>query len=383
MHRHRAQLALAALSAVSFGFVIAGSNSLNPLLPLLRAEVPLAPLAVSLTFVAYVGSAVLTLLAVAVAPRPLPPAAALVVALLAAAVGDLLLADPTEGRLLAGRALTGVAVGLATGSAAALVVGALGGRGRGLAATGNLVGAVVGTALAQLVALLASVTAAGTMYLAGAAVSLVLCAALIVLVRVVPRVPPPAVAAPGGSSRPGARRGVVGAAVAWTALSTAVVYAPILFHDAGMPGAQLAGTVVMLIAAAAAQLGSAVLTRIAGRSTGFLVLAGGIALVAVSILLRSDVLAVAATALIGAGAATAYRTALVHLTHGSSPARQSRATSSFSVATYSASALAVLTIGLLTGGLDSTAVLAGTGAVLVVGALVMQPFAPRLRDVGA
>lgn len=379
----RTQPVLAAIAAVSFGFIIASSNSINPLLPLLRVEIPMTPITVSLTFVVYVSSAVIALLAVAMSPRTLSPAATLIVALGIATVSNVLLAQPTAAFLLAGRAGTGFAVGLATGSAAGLVVHALLGKGRGLAATGNLLGAVVGASIAQGVATLNSVGAVVQMYLIAAAVAAGLCLALIALTYIRARTPRPqaSVRPPRRDVRWNARslRVVAGAALAWTALSAGVVYAPLLFSDADMHVAQVVGSVAMLAAAAGAQLSTGVLARVAGGSTGYLLPAAGIFFTAASILLRSDAIGITALIVAGAGGALAYRTALVALTTGSGPTRQMIITSKFAVITYTASAFAILAIGLVNAALPLHVVLAGAGVILAAGAVIFSFRAPRLR----
>ncbi|WP_146077983.1 MFS transporter [Pseudoclavibacter sp. AY1F1] len=380
--------ALAVVAALAFGFVIAGANSINPLLPMLRVEVPLGPLGVSLTFVAYVSAAVLTLLVVGFSRVRVSPGAALVVALLVAACANALLASPVAWQILAGRAATGIAVGLATGGAAGLVVEALQGRGRGLAATGNLVGAVVGTAIAQGVAAVESTAGVMRMYVTGAGVSLLLAVALLLLLRAragtrVPQGEPPR-STTGAAPSHRLTRADVGtilrAAFVWTGLSVGVVYAPTIFADAAMPAAQFAGSVTMLVAAAIAQLGSVPLGRLLPGASGHLAFAVGAALAVTSVLTTSNALAFIALALVGGGGAVAYRTSLVHLTRGATPKLQSVLASKFAVATYAASASAVLTIGLLGGVLPTEIVLAVFATLLSLAALLMHWRAPRLRD---
>ncbi|PPG01870.1 hypothetical protein C5E06_14390 [Pseudoclavibacter sp. RFBI5] len=375
--------ALAAFAAIAFGFVIAGANSINPLLPMLRVEVPLTPLGVSLTFVVYVSAAVATLLVVGFSRLRVTPGSAVVAALLIAALANLLLASSNEVQLLVGRAATGVAVGLATGGAAGLVVDALKGRGRGLAATGNLVGAVVGTAIAQGVAALETIAGAMSMYVAGAAIALLLALALVLLLpRSVPRA-----ARKRGVGAPTSRRltradvrTIARAAVVWTGLSAGVVYAPTVFSDAAMPLAQFGGSVTMLVAAAVAQLASVPLGRLLPAASGHLAFAVGCALAVTSVLLSNNPLALLAMALLGAGGAVAYRTSLVHLTRGAAASQQSSLASKFAVATYAASASTVLAIGVLGSVVRTEVVLAVFATLLSVAAFCMHLGAPRFRD---
>lgn len=376
--------AVASTSAASFAVIIAAANSINPLLPLLRAHAGLEPLALSLTFVFYVSAAIVTLATIAGRRRPPSPGFALIIALLFCVVANISLAGGTEVLILVGRALTGVAVGLATGAAAALVVDALRGRGRGLAATGNLVGAVLGTAAAQPFAAIGTIDAATALFLGLAAIAGALAVALGValLVRGSPLndVDSPGEVMPRRRARLGARgaRTVAGAAVAWVALAAAVVYAPTVFFDASMPLAQVLATVIMLIASAAAQLGSAALARFVPRMSGLLILAAGIAAVTLAVVARADGAAVVAMAVIGVGGATAYRTALVALTAGAGPMRQGALASSFAVMTYSASALAVLAVGAFGAWWTTEAVLVVLCGVLVVLCAYLARRAPRV-----
>jgi hypothetical protein len=131
----------AGVVATCFALLLAGPNAFYPLLPVYQDVLGLDPLVLSLTFTLYVVVLVLALFALA-RPRFARWAALLVLTSLAMLFGsDLLLARMQESSMLLGRVLAGAAGGLGTGAASALVVAAVGARGRAVTATGNTVGA--------------------------------------------------------------------------------------------------------------------------------------------------------------------------------------------------------------------------------------------------
>ncbi|PBP46180.1 hypothetical protein [Pseudomonas syringae] len=137
------------LSAIAFSLLLAGTNSITPLLPLYSADLGFDHLALSPTFVVYVGVLVVVLLALT---RPSITRLAPVMlcsALVLALVSDWILSTTDEQMILIGRGVAGLAGGLGTSSAAVLVVSALGAVGRSVSATGNVIGAVFGTAFSQ------------------------------------------------------------------------------------------------------------------------------------------------------------------------------------------------------------------------------------------
>jgi MFS family permease len=144
--------AIAALCAA-----VAGANLPNPLLPEYVERFGLAPLAQSALFSTYLVALVAALAYSIVASGRGTPRATLLVALAAMIAADTALVVGSEqvAVLFAGRALSGVGVGLATGAAASIALSRLGERARTMVATsavvgslgGNLVGGAVGAFL--------------------------------------------------------------------------------------------------------------------------------------------------------------------------------------------------------------------------------------------
>lgn len=144
----------------AFAGVVVGPNLPTALLPTYRDEFGTSSLGLSLLFSTYLFVLVPLLLVFGL--RPLPARAARPAALAALAVtaaADLVLwhAD-TMGQALIGRALSGIAVGLATVAIAVLVVREIGDRGRGVVASGSVLGSMVGVAAAVLAAALGFAT---------------------------------------------------------------------------------------------------------------------------------------------------------------------------------------------------------------------------------
>lgn len=144
----------------AFAAVVVGPNLPTALLPTYRDEFGTSSLGLSLLFSTYLFVLVPLLLVFGL--RQLPARAARPAALAALAVtaaADLVLwhAD-TMGQALIGRALSGIAVGLATVAIAVLVVREIGDRGRGVVASGSVLGSMVGVAAAVLAAALGFAT---------------------------------------------------------------------------------------------------------------------------------------------------------------------------------------------------------------------------------
>ena len=390
--RHSARLpwhsAQGVLAALAFANLIVCSNAMHPLLPMFRQTLGLDPLETSLTFVSYVGMLCLVLLVLS-QPRlvrwsPLFLCAALVVVML----GDVVLARPSIRGLMLGRTLTGLAGGLGTGSASALVVTALGARGRAISATGNLAGAVVGVSLTELCILVYGHHAAAVTFLGHAAVSLVLLVILVpVLVR--NRAMNRAALTSQGSVRlrslaPVVRRQWVLFSIgclSWLTISLAVSLLPSFFAELGGPGPAIAiGIIAYLLSSSLGQIFSASLARIAPWLSGLVAMVAGAVLVACGAVIGHPLVALLGFPVLGFGTGLAYRLSLVVLTRGSTPARQGALASLYGAVTYGASTFASLTAGLMGNlvGLRSTVI-----TIFLIIAFVsawLTGRAPRLRD---
>ncbi|WP_127817738.1 MFS transporter [Microbacterium sp. CPCC 204701] len=378
-------LAQAAIVAASFATLLAGTNAVNPLLPVYRDLLGLDPFLLSLTFVSYVGVLVVVLLVLS-RPRFTRHAAPLLLAGIAVAIiSDLLLANTQEWSILLGRAVAGIGGGMGTGSAAALVVAAIGAPGRALAATGNLVGAVLGTTASQLVVSLLAESSPQAVTLGHAALlgALLLAASVVLhLRRTQNRVALGTVSTSIATMRidPSAVRMIATGVIGWFGVSVAIVFGATIFADLGQPVVRAVGPALMLGASAVAQLASPWFARVAPWMSGLVAMAVGAAGIVAGAMTGVDVLALIGFALLGAGIGVSYRAGLVALTRSSSPARQGALSSLYAAVTYAGAAVIVLAVGWI--GNMTGIVVAALGAVAFAGvaALVALTWAPRLRD---
>lgn len=375
----------AVVAAAAFSLLLAGTNAINPLLPTYRAEFRFGALLVSLTFVSYVAALVGALIVAARSNVARHAPHLLLSALAAALLSDVLLSHPSLATILTGRIVAGGAGGLGTGSAAALVVAAIGSRGRSLSSVGNLIGAVIGTAGSQLLVLhLGSIAAkivfelhAGLVFLA-----LVLSALILFWNRELNRdaFKPHD---PGRDRRVVLSRSdkifVAIGSIGWVALSLGVVFGSSLFAALGMWKASAIGPLLMLVTSAALQLSSQTIGRIFPRSSGLGLIALGCVGIGGGVIFHTQIIALVSFALLGAGVGVSYRLNLVMLSRGASPARQGSLSSTYAAISYAMGAAVVLGTGGLghTVGLSSAAITAL--GLTAVAAAVGLPFAPRLE----
>ena len=385
MNKGAGAIAQAAIVAASFSLLFIGTNAVNPLLPVYRDLLGLDALLLSLTFVCYVIPLVAVLLLFA-NPRFTRHAVPLLLVGLVVAIGsDLLLAHAEEWSILLGRGVAGVAGGLGTGAAAALVVAAIGAPGRALAATGNLVGAVIGTAGSQLIVSSLPAAAPQLVTLGHAAlVTVVLVAGAVVLVARRRANREALAATSSGTARlrldGSAARILVTGCIVWVGLSIAIVFGATLFADLDQPVVRAVGPALMLGTSAAAQLASPVLARIAPWMSGLVASALGAAGVVLGAVAASAPLALVGFAVLGAGLGVAARTGLVALTRGAEPARQGALSSLFSAVTYGAAAVTMPLFGGIGNSIGLAPIALGGLAVIAVLCLVALLWAPRLRD---
>ncbi|WP_160000681.1 hypothetical protein, partial [Roseomonas sp. 18066] len=282
-------------------------------------------------------------------------------------------------------AVAGLAGGLGTGSAAALVVACLGARGRSLSATGNLVGAVIGTSLSQLGVWLWAEGALHRVFHAHAAACVFL---LVLLVPVLAwrasenraaftHAPAEAAAA---TDRKSMLWPLLSGCCCWVSISAAITFLPSFFAESGQPLLRALGVILMMVASASGQLASPWIGRRFPNVSGQLAVAAGLAMLLGGAWLTSAPLALAGFASFGAGIGIAYRLGLVAVTRGASPAEQARRASLYGAATYTAAAAGVLGAGFWASQAGLSAMVAqGFGAMALV-ALALLPRAPRFRD---
>jgi hypothetical protein len=381
----RLAMAQAAFAAASFAMLLAGTNSAYPMLPIFRDELGMPPSVLSLTFSLYI-AVFAVVLAVLARPRWSRFAAPLLLASLAAMLAcDLAVLLGTESSILIGRALAGLSTGLGTGAASALMVAAIGARGRSVTATGNSVGAVLGAGSAQLLVSTLE-TAAPAVFSIGhaAALALLLVAGGMVLrMRRAQNRASLAIAAGEPATLRidrAALRMIVTGSIAWISVSIGTVLAATVFNELGQPVVQAWGPITMLVACALAQFASAPLTRVAPWASGLVAIAAGIASIGGAVAFEFAWLALVGFALLGAGVGTAHRMSLVALTRDASPARQGALASLFAGVTYVAAAGVVLLIGWIG---DSTGVVPAAltaWAACAALSLLALLWSPRLRD---
>ncbi|MGO2113312.1 MAG: MFS transporter [Pseudoclavibacter sp.] len=380
----RAALAQAIVVGSSFTMLLAGSNAVNPLLPVYRDLLGLDPLVLSLTFVFYVAVLVCGLFVLA-RPRHAHRAAVFLLGSLALlVVSNLLLAHAHEWSILIGRICAGLAGGVGTGASSALVVAAIGAKGRAVTATGNFIGGVLGAGSSQLMVTFVGDMAPRFVFLSHAAiVSALLVAAAVVLRRrrgdnrAVLENPGVPVSA---SLDRRALRMLAAGTISWVATSVAVVFGATVFADLGRPLVQAVGPTLMLGASAAAQLVGPAVARLAPWVGGSLMISLGVVGMLAGAWLAADVLAIAGFGVLGIGIGISFRTALIALTRGATPARQGAQASLYAGVTYTISAATVLVVGWVanTTGL-APAVLAALGVIGMLSVFALT-WAPRLRD---
>ncbi|MXP24231.1 MFS transporter [Gordonia sp. HNM0687] len=141
-------------ASVAFSVLVVGSNIPAPLLPLYRDDLQLSTFVVTALFAAYLVALVATFSTVAATSVTRRARVVLPLALVIGATADVSfwIGQDDVRWLFVGRLLTGVAVGLGTGTTATIAVAMRGERGRAIAATGTLAGSFLGLAGAAVIA---------------------------------------------------------------------------------------------------------------------------------------------------------------------------------------------------------------------------------------
>ncbi|WP_406724498.1 MFS transporter [Streptomyces sp. GD-15H] len=366
--------------------LVAASNAVNPLLPTYREALGLTPLVISMTFTLYVATLVVTLFAMARPQVARWAGPVLLISLFLMFGSDLLLAHAQEWSILVGRTIGGAAGGLGTGAASALVVAAVGAKGRAITATGNTAGAIAGAAGSQLLVSLLSGGAAPRAVFIGHSVIVVLLFVGLTVVLGLRRDDNRCALRATPAAYPSARVGrdtlrlFVPGIIVWTCVSLAAVFSATLFDELDMQAARAIGPVVLPCATAAVQLGAPLVLRLAPRSSGMLATTGGILVILVGAWFRADLLSILGFVALGVGVGTGYRTALVALTKGSNAARQGALASLYAAASYSIAAAVVTVVGLVGNLTGLVAAVCGTLAVFGALALSVSAWAPRASD---
>ncbi len=340
-------------AATSFSLLLAGTNSLTPLMPVYKNVLHFSPLLMSLTFVSYVLVLIVMLLVLSRPSFVRWSAICLCTALLVAVLSDGILSIASEHSIMLGRAFAGMAGGLGTGSAAALVVVAMGAKGRSVSATGNLIGAVIGTLFAQwCVNLMHEHAMQWVFYIHGAACLVMFCimGAVLLANRNV------------NKSHLATKRSAVKTArfpishyfaplalgcISWAALGSAIVFLPSFYDSLSMPAASQYAIILMLVLSASGQLGSPWLSGVFPRMSGVSCLVLGTAMIIFSGMWHQNILAITGCGLLGFSVGVIYRLCLVVITHGVSPSEHGARSSFYAAVTYCSSAFIILACGML------------------------------------
>lgn len=377
-------IAQGVIAAMSFSILLAGTNATTPMLPIYHRVLHFSPLMMSMTFVAYVAILISTLLFCSRqgVARWSPPL--LVSALLISAISDYLLSTASESWILMGRAIAGIAGGIGTGSAAALVVAALGAKGRSVSATGNLIGAVGGTALAQYCVIRLGDAAIHWTFIIHGGACLILAGCLVTVLafraktnRIQLRNKLSTETASWHVLKRNRIPMLVGS-LGWMLISAAIVTLPVFFGALGMQWISSYGVIVLLTACAAGQLGSPWLTRVAPWMSGIFGMIIGSALIIAGGALLSSAVAFFGFIAAGVGIGVSYRLSLVVVTRGALPAQQGTLSSLYAAFTYAAAAVGVLAIGIAGNAIGLHQTVIGITVGMICALVLVAKKAPRL-----
>lgn len=390
--RSDARTSTLALSAgVGFVLAVCGSNAVTPLLPRYQDEHGFSSLATAVLFSMYFAALLTVLIASTRGPIVRNARIVLPAAVAVGLTGDLLqiVGATVPALLFPGRFLTGTAVALATGSAAAIMVATRGEAGRAFIGTGSLLGA--GGGLAAAIGIVVALPGQLVTVYAVHAVAMALClVAILVSLRLSPevlatRAPAASASTPGrdesddsergaaliaSQTRPGPPRRDLGAyvlgAMAWAIGALAVGALPATILTAGVADSLLvamcAGGACLFTSMIASLLGVG-LRWAATTSYAIAFMAGGWSVATVGLLAgRIDVIVVG-TMLGGGGQAAGYRVGLARLTAGLSAIRQGQVAAGYSATAYAGAGVFVILDGALASLLGA---LGGAGASAVV-----------------
>ncbi|WP_267421114.1 MULTISPECIES: MFS transporter [unclassified Curtobacterium] len=347
--------AIGVTSVAALCATIAGANLPNPLQPEYVYRFDLTPLLQGTLFSLYLAALVLALACSVVASRRKigTPRATLLLALGATLLADaaFLAGSSHLLALFAGRALSGIGVGLATGAAASIALAHLGERARTMVATsavlgslgGNLVGGVIGTFLPG--PLLLSYLLHGTgVVLIG-----------VPLIWFAPRPAPVSDAASRSNDRavsPYRRRhraaGYLLGAIAWSTAGVVLALIPAEERRLADSATLLQAVLPSSVFLASAWIGQIVVRRQIARVRAWHVvalMAGGFALLAWALRAADSDLILIGAVVAGLGQGPAYSLGLATVAAELSPAEQGKAASVFAGVAYASCATVVLAAG--------------------------------------
>ncbi|WP_414122704.1 MFS transporter [Corynebacterium nuruki] len=392
-----------ACAALTLCLAIAGVNLPNPLAPLYSDRFHLTPLLQSTLFSVYLAALVLTLAATVLDPRRrsrtmTDEVRTLVTALVLTLAADLVMLAGTAAFpvLLAGRAVAGVAAGLATGSAAAVALAGLGESARTVAAGAAVVGALAANIGGGTVATL---TGSGTasclsVYLGHALLAGILAVALTGSVRRgrpadvsgaatgEPSGATPVVRVVGGYRRRHRVAGYLIGVMSWTAAGIVLALVATRVRqtspDLSLLGAMAPGVVFLAVSWVGQLLVNRRILQLRAWQTA-LPLVLGLAGLGIALDAGNYAAVLLAAAVCGLGQGPCYSLGLATVTHGLPPERQGRAASVYAAVAYGSCGVLTVLAGLLANAAGVAETFTVTAVVCVVAGVTATLLAgPRL-----
>lgn len=399
--QYRISRTTGSLAALTLCLAISGVNLPNPLVPDYTDRFALTPLLQSTLFSIYLAALVLTLLVTVLDPHRRDRSThdhvrTLLVALAVSAVADLVMLAGSAAfpLLLSGRALAGVAAGLATGSAASVALAGLGETARTAAAGAAVVGALTANIGGGAVASLAGSDTVAYLvtYLGHGALATVLAVALAVSTRAGRRADPgtpatadsaPVLRVVGGYHRRHRTAGYLIGVMSWTSagIVLSLVAARLRQTSPDLPalGAMAPGIVFLATAWAGQTLVGGRILRLRAWQTALPLIGGmvglGFALEAGSL---SGVLV--AAAVFGLGQGPAYSLGMATVTHALPTRVQGRVTSVYAAVSYGSCGVLTVAAGLLATSVGVPETFAVAAACCAVGGVVATVLAGPVQQ---
>lgn len=389
------------LAALTLCLSISGVNLPNPLVPDYTDRFALTPLLQSTLFSVYLAALVLTLLATVLDPHRRDRSApdhvrTLLVALTVSVLADLVMLAGSAAfpLLLTGRALAGVAAGLATGSAASVALAGLGEAARTVAAGAAVVGALAANIGVGAVASLVSSGTASFLvtYLGHGALATALAAGLTLSVRTgrqagagtpatVGRTP--ALRVVGGYHHRHRTAGYLLGVMSWTSagIVLSLVAARLRQTSPDLPalGEMAPGIVFLTTAWVGQTLVSRRILRLRAWQTALPLVAG---MVGIGVALEVGSLpgVLVAAAVFGLGQGPAYSLGMATVTHALPAGRQGQATSVYAAVAYGSCGVLTVAAGMLATSVGVPATFAVAAACCAVGGVVATVLAGPVQQ---
>ncbi|WP_297006849.1 MFS transporter [uncultured Corynebacterium sp.] len=399
--QHQISRVTGSIAALTLCLAICGVNLPNPLVPDYTDRFALTPLLQSTLFSVYLAALVLTLLATVLDPRrrdrsPRDHVRTLLTALLVSLLADLVMLAGSVSfpLLLTGRALAGVAAGLATGSAASVALAGLGETARTVAAGAAVVGALAANiGVGAVASLTASDTASFLItYLGHGGLAALLAVGLAVSVRTRRRTAPdtptaaggtPVVRVVGGYHQRHRTAGYLLGVMSWASagIVLSLVAARLRQTSPGLSalGAMAPGIVFLTTAWAGQTLVSRRILRLRAWQTS-LPLVGGMIGISVALEAGSVPAVLLAAAVFGLGQGPAYSLGMATVTHALPGGTQATMTSVYAAIAYGSCGVLTVAAGMLATSVGVPETCAVAAACCAVGGVVATVLAGPVQQ---